>query len=34
VLVDTSREMPAVREAICGPVVTARPFEALDELIR
>ncbi|HSX78650.1 MAG TPA: aldehyde dehydrogenase family protein, partial [Candidatus Saccharimonadia bacterium] len=34
VLVDTSTEMKVVREEIFGPVVTAMPFEDLDDLIR
>lgn len=34
VLVNTSPEMHVVREEIFGPVVTAMPFEDLDELIR
>jgi acyl-CoA reductase-like NAD-dependent aldehyde dehydrogenase len=34
VLVNTSTDMKVVREEIFGPVVTAMPFEDLDELIR
>jgi phenylacetaldehyde dehydrogenase len=34
VLVDTTVDMQVVREEIFGPVVTAMPFEDLDDLIR
>ncbi len=34
VLVDTHADMKVVREEIFGPVVTAMPFEDLDDLIR
>jgi phenylacetaldehyde dehydrogenase len=34
VLVNTSMDMKVVREEIFGPVVTAMPFEDLDDLIR
>jgi len=34
VLVDTTRDMQVVREEIFGPVVTAMPFEDLDDLVR
>jgi phenylacetaldehyde dehydrogenase len=34
VLINTSQDMPVVREEIFGPVVTAIPFEDLDDLIR
>src|SRR4029450_14005285 len=34
VLINTSADMQVVREEIFGPVVTAMPFEDLDDLIR